>query len=71
MDELIALMPSALSGVIVSLITLWLAGWQRARQENRAEAKRREAILAGIGRELQWNRTATSGSIPARCEMTL
>ena len=47
------------SGVIVSLVTLWLAGRQRARQERRAEAKRREAILAGIGRELQWNRTAT------------
>ena len=61
----IALTLSVLSGVIVSLITLWLAGWQRARQENRAEAKRREAILAGIGRELQWNRTATRGVLDA------
>ena len=45
--------------MIVSLVTLWLAGRQRAGQETRAEAKRRKAILAGIGRELQWNHTAT------------
>ena len=60
MDEFIgSVTPSIVSGAIVSLVTLWLAGQQRARQERRAEAKRREAILAGIGRELQWNRTAT------------
>ena len=29
------------------------------------DAKRREAILAGIGRELQWNRTATRGELDA------
>ena len=52
-------MLSVLSGVIVSLVILWLAGWQRIRQERRTEARRREAILAGIGRELQWNRTST------------
>ena len=65
MDEFIALVLSVLSGVIVSLVTLRLAGWQRARQERRTEARRREAILAGIGRELQWNRTATRGELDA------
>lgn len=65
MDEFIALALSILSGVIVSLLTLGLAGWQRARQESRAETRRREAILAGIGRELQWNRTATRGLLDA------
>ena len=64
MDEFIgsvapSIMSGVFSGVIVSLVTLWLAGRQRAEQERRAEAKRREAILAGIARELQWNRTAT------------
>ena len=69
MDEFIASVFSILSGVssgvIVSLITLWLAGRQRAKQENQAEESRREAILAGIGRELQWNRTATRGVLDA------
>ena len=65
MDELIALVLSIVSGVIVSLVTLWLAGWQRARQERRTEEKRREAVLAGIGRELQWNRIATRGVLDA------
>ncbi len=65
MDEFIALMLSVLSGVIVSLVTLWLAGWQRVRQERRTETRRREAILTGIGRELQWNRTATRGELDA------
>ena len=37
MDELIALLLSVLSGVIVSLVTLWLAGRQRVRQERRTE----------------------------------
>ena len=65
MDEFIALVLSVLSGVIVSLVTLRLAGWQRDRQERRTEARRREAILAGIGRELQGNRTATRGELDA------
>ena len=65
MDDFIALVLSILSGVIVSLVTLWLAGRQRVRQERRTEARRREAILAGIGRELQWNRTATRGALDA------
>ena len=56
---------SILSGVIVSLVTLWLASWQRARQERQTEEKRREAVLAGIGRELQWNRIATRGELDA------
>ena len=51
-------MVSISSGVIVSLVALWLAGRQRKRKERLAERRRREAILAGIGRELQWNRTA-------------
>ena len=65
MDEFIALALSILSGVIVSLVTLWLASLQRARQERRTEEKRREAVLAGIGRELQWNRIATRGVLDA------
>lgn len=65
MDEFIALVLSVLSGVIVSLVTLWLSGRQRVRQERRMATRRREAILAGIGRELQWNRTATRGSLDA------
>ena len=65
MDEFIALLLSILSGVIVSLVALWLAGWQRARQEKRTEDRRREAVLAGIGRELQWNRTATRRALDA------
>ena len=65
MDEFIALALSVLSRVIVSLVTLGLAGWQRARQQSLAETARREAILAGIGRELQWNRTATRESLDA------
>ena len=65
MDEFFALILSILSGVIVSLVTLSLAGWQRARQESRAEARRREAILTGIGRELQWNRIATRRTLDA------
>ena len=47
MDEFFALILSILSGVIVSLVTLSLAGWQRARQESRAEARRREATANG------------------------
>ena len=65
MDEFIALAGSIFSGVIVSLVTLWLAGRQRGRHERQAEATRREAILAGIGRELQWNRSATRTRLDA------
>ena len=67
MDEFIALMLSVgsgvISGVIISLISLRLADRQRARQERLTEARRRDAILAGMERELQWNRTATRGSL--------
>ena len=65
MDGLIALAVSVFSGVIVSLVTLWLAARQRAGEERRAEATRRDAILAGIGRELQWNRSATRTALDA------
>lgn len=51
-----SIMSSLFSGVIVSLITLWQAGRQRAGQERRSG---RNQILAGIGREPQGNRTAT------------
>ena len=56
---------TVLAGVIVSLVTLWLAGRQRASQERQAEARRRNAILAAIGRELRWNRGATRGELDA------
>lgn len=56
---------TVLAGVIVSLVTLWLAGRQRATQERQAEARRREAVLAAIGRELRWNRVATRGKLQA------
>jgi len=65
MDAFIALILSILSGVIVSLVTLWFAGRQHARQETRADARRREAILSAIGRELQWNRIATRTTLDA------
>lgn len=60
-----SIVSGAVSGVIVSLVTLRLAGRQRARREKQAEAKRRETILAGIGRALQWNRTATRSELDA------
>ena len=63
MDEFIgftlSIVSAVSSGVIVSLISLRLADRQRTRQETLAEASRQKAILAGIGRALQWNRTAT------------
>ena len=65
MDAFVALVVSICSGVVVSLITLWLAGRQRARHEKHVEATRRKAVLAGIGRELQWNRTATRTTLDA------
>jgi len=65
MDAFVALAVSICSGVVVSLITLWLAGRQRARHEKQAEATRRKAVLAGIGRELQWNRSATRTTLDA------
>jgi len=57
-NNFVGFMASISSGVIVSLVTLWLAARQRTREERLAKLQRREAILAGIGRELQWNRTA-------------
>ena len=65
MNELIALAVSVFSGVIVSLVTPWLAARQRAGEERRVEAARRKAILAGIGRELQWNGSATRTTLDA------
>ena len=56
---------TVLAGVIVSLVTLWLAGRQRAKQEAQAAARRREAVLDAIGRELRWNRRATHGELDA------
>ena len=61
MDKLIAFVFTILSGVIVSLITLWLARRQHARSERQSEERRRQAVLAAIGCELRWNRTATKG----------
>lgn len=60
-----AVVSAVISGVVVSLVTLWLAGRQRARHERKAEATRRDVVLAGIGRELQWNRAATRGTLDA------
>ena len=45
--------------------TLWLAGRQWVSENRRREARRREAILASIGRELQWNGTVARGSFDA------
>ena len=56
---------TVLAGVIVSLVTLWLAGRQRTNQERQAQARRRTAVLAAIGRELRWNRGATRGELDA------
>ena len=61
----LSVLSGVVSGVVVSLVSLWLAGRQRARQERKAEARRRRAILAGIGRELQWNHSATRGTLDA------
>lgn len=66
LTEIGAFTLTVLAGVIVSLVTLWLAGRQRARQEHQAESRRREAVLAAIGRELGWNRGATGGQLDAR-----
>ena len=52
-NNFVGFMASISSGVIVSIVTLWLAGRQRTKEETLAEQRRREAILAGIGRELQ------------------
>ena len=57
---------TVLAGVIVSLVTLWLAGRQRAKQEKQTDARRQNAVLAAIGRELRWNRSATRGELDAR-----
>ena len=66
LTEIGAFTLTVLAGVIVSLVTLWLAGRQRARQEQQAESRRREAVLAAIGRELRWNRGATGRQLDAR-----
>ena len=59
MEEFIGIIVSILPGVVVSLFTLAIAARQRAKDERQAEPRRRKAILAGLGRELQWNRSAT------------
>ena len=51
MDELVTFALAVLPGVVVSLVTVRLAGRQRANEEARAEERRREAILAAIGTE--------------------
>lgn len=66
LTEIGAFTLTVLASVIVSLVTLWLAGRQRARQEQQAESRRREAVLAAIGRERRWNRGATGGQLDAR-----
>ena len=63
--ELGAFTLTVLAGVMVSLVSLWLAGRQRTRQEEQAQFRRREAVLAAIGRELRWNRVATRGNLDA------
>lgn len=65
MNALFEMGASVLAGVIVSLVTLWLAGRQRATEERLKDSKRRNAILASIGQELRWNRIATR-SLDAR-----
>ena len=66
LTEIGAFTLTVLAGVIVSLVTLWLAGRQRARQEKQAESRRRDAVFAAIGRELRWNRAASGGQLDAR-----
>lgn len=66
LTEIGAFTLTVLAGVIVSLVTLWLAGRQRARQEQQAESRRREAVLAAIGRELRWNRGTMRRGLDAR-----
>lgn len=65
MEHIIAFSLTTSSGVVVSLVTLWLASRQRSKQEALVEARRRETILAAVGAELRWNRTATRGSLDA------
>ena len=50
------------TGVIVSLVPLSLADRQRTRQEYKADARRRDAVLAAIVRELR-NRHAMRGEL--------
>lgn len=59
MNALLEMSAAILAGVIVSLFSVWLASRQRAKEDRLKEAKRRDAILASIGQELRWNRTAT------------
>ena len=65
LGQVVPFMVTVAAGVIVSLVTLSLADRQRTRQESQAEARRRNAVLAAIGRELRWNRVATRGKLDA------
>ncbi len=58
MNNFVGFVISVSSGVLVSLITLCLAERQRTKEKILAERQRRRAVLAGIGRELEWNRAA-------------
>lgn len=62
-ELILSILSGVFSGVIVSLVTMWLAERKRSEHERRMEARRREAVLSAIGRELQWNRTATRGKL--------
>ena len=62
-ELILSILSGVFSGVIVSLVTLWLTERKRSEDERRMEARRREAVLAAIGKELQWNRTATRGKL--------
>ena len=59
MNALLEIGATVSAGIIVSLVTLWLAGRQRATEDRLKESKRRNTILASIGEELRWNRIAT------------
>ena len=61
----VSVLSGVVSGVVVSLVSLCLQVGNGPGREREAEARRRGAILAGIGRELQWNRSATRGTLDA------
>ena len=50
---------TTLSGVVVSLFTLQRAEQKRVEVERQKAELRQQTILTAIGREIQWNRTAT------------
>jgi len=56
---------TAIAGVIVSLVRLYLAERQRTRDEKQTEARRPEAVLAAFGSELPRNRAATCRKLDA------